>query len=211
MADGLVPLSGSMTNQQLLAVHDRRPVHQQGLDGAGHVVRSGRPRGAVWQDVFERAQAVLSANRGGRRSPGRVLAIRRVRPPARPRRPPADGPTIPPVSVRENPAGRRGEAPAGSASRSRAPSAARLSGRTRAVGLHEVVHQRAVARRPPLEQVAHWVGVGYLGGAPAPVEKLDPKGYELMEKTWGKVPERKNLAVAKGPKLASPDGDGRRR
>ena len=39
------------------------------------------------------------------------------------------------------------------------------------------------------------------------LKKHDPKGYDLMEKTWGKVIERKVVA-AKGPKLPSPDGDG---
>src|SRR5262245_40623745 len=39
------------------------------------------------------------------------------------------------------------------------------------------------------------------------LKKHDPKGYELMEKTWGKPPEKKG--AAKGPKLPSPDGDGK--
>src|SRR5262245_12005610 len=42
------------------------------------------------------------------------------------------------------------------------------------------------------------------------LKKHDPKGYELMEKTWGKPPEKKGpAAAAKGPKLPSPDGDGK--
>ena len=41
------------------------------------------------------------------------------------------------------------------------------------------------------------------------LKKNDPKGYEMMEKLWGKVPERRETTVAKGPKLPSPDGDGK--
>ncbi|HJZ91195.1 MAG TPA: hypothetical protein VKE40_10000, partial [Gemmataceae bacterium] len=42
------------------------------------------------------------------------------------------------------------------------------------------------------------------------LKKHDPKGYELMEKTWGRPPEKKGAtAVAKGPNLPSPDGDGK--
>ncbi|HKA07854.1 MAG TPA: hypothetical protein VKD71_11400 [Gemmataceae bacterium] len=41
------------------------------------------------------------------------------------------------------------------------------------------------------------------------LKKLDPKGYEMMEKLWGKVPERRDPAAAKTPKLPSPDGDGK--
>jgi hypothetical protein len=43
------------------------------------------------------------------------------------------------------------------------------------------------------------------------LKKHDPKGYELMEKTWGRVTDRKDpaLLAAKLPKLASPDGEGR--
>lgn len=41
------------------------------------------------------------------------------------------------------------------------------------------------------------------------LKKLDPKGYELMHKVWGRPPEAKDsAAAAAGPKLASPDGDG---
>src|SRR5262249_17090873 len=41
------------------------------------------------------------------------------------------------------------------------------------------------------------------------LKKLDPKGYEMMEKLWGKVPERRDPVAAKTPKLPSPDGDGK--
>jgi hypothetical protein len=43
----------------------------------------------------------------------------------------------------------------------------------------------------------------------AELMKHDPKGYDLMVKLWGKVPEKKDATAAKGPKLASPDGDGK--
>jgi len=39
------------------------------------------------------------------------------------------------------------------------------------------------------------------------LKKLDPKGYEMMEKLWGKVPERRDPVAAKSLKLPSPDGD----
>jgi hypothetical protein len=41
------------------------------------------------------------------------------------------------------------------------------------------------------------------------LKKHDPKGYEMMEKTWGKAPEKKEVIAAKGPKLPSADGDGK--
>jgi len=41
------------------------------------------------------------------------------------------------------------------------------------------------------------------------LKKLDPKGYEMMEKLWGKVPERRDPVAAKTVKLPSPDGDGK--
>jgi hypothetical protein len=40
------------------------------------------------------------------------------------------------------------------------------------------------------------------------LKKHDPKGYELMEKVWGKAVPRKDPVAAKGVKLSSPDGDG---
>jgi hypothetical protein len=43
----------------------------------------------------------------------------------------------------------------------------------------------------------------------AELKKLDPKGYELMEKTWGKVPERRVPATAKGTRLPSPNEGGK--
>ena len=39
------------------------------------------------------------------------------------------------------------------------------------------------------------------------LKKHDPKGFEMMEKFWGKVVEKKD-ATAKGPRLPSKDGDG---
>ncbi len=42
----------------------------------------------------------------------------------------------------------------------------------------------------------------------AELKKHDPKAFEMMEKLWGKPPERKD-AAAKGPALPSPDGDGK--
>ena len=41
------------------------------------------------------------------------------------------------------------------------------------------------------------------------LKKHDPKGYELMEKVWGKMPDRRGSAAAKGPKLPSPNEDGK--
>jgi hypothetical protein len=41
------------------------------------------------------------------------------------------------------------------------------------------------------------------------LKKHDPKGYELMEKIWGKVGERRSATAAKGPKLPSPNEDGK--
>jgi hypothetical protein len=41
------------------------------------------------------------------------------------------------------------------------------------------------------------------------LKKLDPKGFEMMEKLWGKPPERRDVVAAKTPKLPSPDGDGK--
>jgi hypothetical protein len=41
------------------------------------------------------------------------------------------------------------------------------------------------------------------------LKKHDAKGYEMMEKTWGKAPEKKEATAAKGPKLPSADGDGK--
>ena len=42
------------------------------------------------------------------------------------------------------------------------------------------------------------------------LKKHDPKGYEMLEKFWGRAPERKVGGVAaKGPKLPSADGDGK--
>lgn len=40
------------------------------------------------------------------------------------------------------------------------------------------------------------------------LKKHDPKGFEMMEKFWGKVVEKKDN-IAKGPKLPSKDGDGK--
>ena len=40
------------------------------------------------------------------------------------------------------------------------------------------------------------------------LKKHDPKGFEMMEKFWGKVVEKKD-ATAKGPRLPSKDGDGK--
>jgi hypothetical protein len=40
------------------------------------------------------------------------------------------------------------------------------------------------------------------------LKKHDPKGYELMEKVWGKVAPKKDPAGAKTVKLPSPDGEG---
>ncbi|WP_020472727.1 anthrax toxin lethal factor-related metalloendopeptidase [Zavarzinella formosa] len=40
------------------------------------------------------------------------------------------------------------------------------------------------------------------------LKKHDPKAHEMMEKFWGRVPEKKD-PVAKGPKLPSKDGDGK--
>lgn len=40
------------------------------------------------------------------------------------------------------------------------------------------------------------------------LKKLDAKGYEMLEKFWGKAPERK-VPIAKGPKLSTADGDGK--
>lgn len=39
------------------------------------------------------------------------------------------------------------------------------------------------------------------------LKRHDPKGYELMEKVWGRLSIRKG-AAATGPKLPSPDGNG---
>ena len=41
------------------------------------------------------------------------------------------------------------------------------------------------------------------------LKKHDAKGYELMEKAWGKPPEKREPTAAKGPKLPSPDGGGK--
>ncbi|MBO0700924.1 MAG: hypothetical protein J2P46_21195, partial [Zavarzinella sp.] len=41
------------------------------------------------------------------------------------------------------------------------------------------------------------------------LKRHDPKGYELMEKSWGKAPAKQDPAAAKGPKLPSPDGGGK--
>ena len=41
------------------------------------------------------------------------------------------------------------------------------------------------------------------------LKKNDPKGYEMMEKLWGKTPERRETVAAKGPKLPTADGDGK--
>jgi len=42
----------------------------------------------------------------------------------------------------------------------------------------------------------------------AELKKHDPKAYEMMEKLWGRVPEKKD-PLAKGPRLPSKDGDGK--
>jgi hypothetical protein len=41
------------------------------------------------------------------------------------------------------------------------------------------------------------------------LKKHDPKGYELMEKSWGRAPAKQQAVAAKGPKLPSPDGGGK--
>ena len=56
---------------------------------------------------------------------------------------------------------------------------------------------------------AYFDRLDYLPRNRAELKKHDPKGYDLMYKLWGPVPERKDPAAAKGPKLASPDGDGK--
>lgn len=40
------------------------------------------------------------------------------------------------------------------------------------------------------------------------LKKLDAKGYEMMEKLWGRPPARPAATAAKGPALPSPDGEG---
>jgi len=48
----------------------------------------------------------------------------------------------------------------------------------------------------------------YFPRTPEELKKHDAKGYELMEKSWGKAPPRREAVAAKGPKLPSPNGDG---
>jgi hypothetical protein len=56
---------------------------------------------------------------------------------------------------------------------------------------------------------AYFDRLDYVPRNRAELMKHDPKGYDLMVKLWGKVPEKKDATAAKGPKLASPDGDGK--
>ena len=56
---------------------------------------------------------------------------------------------------------------------------------------------------------AYFDRLDYVPRNRAELKKHDPKGYDLMYKLWGPIPEKKDPVAAKGPKLASPDGDGK--
>jgi hypothetical protein len=56
---------------------------------------------------------------------------------------------------------------------------------------------------------AYFDRLDYVPRNRAELKTHDPKGYDLMLKLWGPVPERKDLVAAKGPKLPSPNGDGK--